>query len=314
MNQDPIFRVENFGVSFSQYKRGTTKTEIEVITNLDIELYSGKILAVVGSSGSGKSLLAHAIMGILPYNANVRGKMYYKNKILTTKDIEELRGKEISLIPQSVNYLDPLMKVGKQVESALPDTMLKEERKKQVETVFEKYGLEKEVYHYYPHQLSGGMARKVLLATATLANSKIIIADEPTPGLDEVSLNEVLRDFRRITDEGAAVLMITHDVNAACEIADQVAIFYAGSTFEIANIEDMKGDGEALRHPYTKALQQAMPEKGFKPIPGTQPIPGEITKGCLFCDRCSQRNKRCEEERPELRELRGGKVRCHYAS
>ncbi len=314
MKQAPIFKVEDFGVAFSQYEKGTTRIEVEVISNLDIELFPGKILAVVGSSGSGKSLLAHAIMGILPYNAVVKGTMYYNGRILTAKEIELLRGREISLIPQSVNYLDPLMQVGKQVETSRKDVKDKKERKRLVVEVFEKYGLPEEVYHYYPHQLSGGMARKVLLATATLAKSKIIIADEPTPGLDEASLKEVLKDFRRITDEGSAVLMITHDINAACEIGDDIAIFYGGSTFEIAPITDMKQGGEALRHPYTKALYRAMPEHGFTSIPGTQPIPGEVKKGCLFCERCGQATQLCREEKPALREIRNGKVRCHYAS
>ncbi len=315
MSNSPIFRVEDFGVSFSQYKKGTERTELHVITNLDIELYSGKILAVVGSSGSGKSLLAHAIMGILPYNATVYGNMYYEGKLINKEDIIKLRGQTISLIPQSVNYLDPLLKVGKQVETSLRFSgKSKEEKKKLVIEVFEKYGLKPEVYDYYPHQLSGGMARRVLLSTATLANSKIIIADEPTPGLDEASLEEVLTDFRRITDEGAAVLMITHDINAAKKIADNIAIFYAGSTLEVAKIEEMSGDGSKLRHPYTKALLAAMPDNEFKPIPGVQPMPGDLRDGCLFYERCPICTDICKTDRPSLQTLREGKVRCHHAT
>ena len=123
----------------------------------------------------------------------------------------------------------------------------------------EKYGLGSETYDLYPHQLSGGMARRILLCTALASDCEIIIADEPTPGLDEASLQEVLRDFRRVADSGKAVLMITHDIHAACAIADRLAIFYAGSTLEIAGVQEMRGAGEALRHPYTKALLRAMP-------------------------------------------------------
>lgn len=313
MENTPLFSVKNFGVSFSQYKRGTEKTELKVITNLDIDLYEGKILAVVGSSGSGKSLLAHAIMGILPYNANVTGEMTFMGKKLESADIENLRGTTISLIPQSVNFLDPLLKVGAQVATSIR-TGDDEEKKKAVEEVFERYGLAKEVYNYYPHQLSGGMARRVLLATATLAKSKIVIADEPTPGLDEVSLNEVLIDFKRLTQSGCAVLMITHDINAAKRIADDIAFFYAGSTLETAPADEVTGDGSKLRHPYSKALVRAMPDNEFVPLDGFQPMPGELSEGCVFAERCPQCCDKCMKKAPELQELRGGKVRCFYAT
>ncbi|MDO4490709.1 MAG: ABC transporter ATP-binding protein [Lachnospiraceae bacterium] len=313
MNSKPIFQVENFGVSFSQYVKGIERRELHVITNLDINLYKGKILAVLGSSGSGKSLLAHAILGILPYNASIYGKMYFKGQEISQKDREALRGHAISLIPQSVNYLDPLIKVGKQVGFSLRQKS-EAEKKQLVLQQFAKYGLAPEVYDYYPHQLSGGMARRVLLSTALLAESEIIIADEPTPGLDEQSLKEVLADFRKTTDEGCAVLMITHDINAARTIADQIAVFYAGSTLEIANVEEMTGDGSKLRHPYTKALLRAMPDTEFVPVEGTQPMPGEMTKGCLFSDRCAYKTEQCLAETPPLRDVRGGKVRCFHAS
>ncbi|MGI6014309.1 MAG: ABC transporter ATP-binding protein [Oscillospiraceae bacterium] len=313
MSSKTIFQVVDFGVSFSQYVKGMERKELHVITNLDINLYKGKILAVLGSSGSGKSLLAHAILGILPYNATTYGKMYYDGKEITQADREQLRGTTISLIPQSVNYLDPLIKVGKQVELSLMRFPAKE-RKEKVLKQFEKYGLAPEVYDYYPHQLSGGMARRVLLSTALLAESEIIIADEPTPGLDEQTLNEVLANFRKVTDEGCAVLMITHDINAAKKIADQIAIFYAGSTLEIANADEMTGDGSKLRHPYTKALLKAMPDTDFEPTDGTQPMPGEISKGCLYCDRCPQKTDVCSSQTPPIRDLRGGKVRCFHAT
>lgn len=313
MEQKPIFQVEDFGVSFSQYVKGIERRELHVITNLDINLYKGRILAVLGSSGSGKSLLAHAILGILPYNASVYGKMLYGGREIDQKDREKLRGKKISLIPQSVNYLDPLIKVGKQVGFSLKN-LAPAERKKRVIEKFEKYGLAQEVYDYYPHQLSGGMARRVLLCTALLAEAEIIIADEPTPGLDEKSLNDVLTDFRKTTDEGCAVLMITHDINAARKIADQIAIFYAGSTFEIANADEMSGKGERLRHPYTKALLKAMPDTEFEPTEGTQPMPGEISDCCLYCDRCPEKSEICLTKRPPIRDVRGGKVRCFHAT
>lgn len=290
MKKEPILSVKDLGISFSQYTKGLRRRELEVITNLDIDLYEGEILAVVGSSGSGKSLLAHAILGILPDNATTEGNIIYKGKTLTLKDKEKLRGREIVFIPQSVNFLDPLMKVSKQVKISIEN---KEEANKRQRDIFNKYGLDKKVDNLYPFELSGGMARKVLLSTALVSDCKVIIADEPTPGLDEKSLNEALKDFRNIADSGCAILMITHDIEAALKIADKIAVFYAGTTLEIANVNDFKGDGKNLRHPYSKALFNALPQNGFKPIKGSQPMPNELPKGCLFQDRCECISEKC---------------------
>lgn len=314
MSKEPILKVKDLGISFSQYTNGLVRRDLNVIRNLDIELYEGEILAVVGSSGSGKSLLAHAILGILPDNACTQGDIIYKGEILDEKRKEKLRGDEIVLIPQSVNYLDPLKKVGKQIKISIKDKD-KKTQDEIVDNLFKKYNLDKKVKNYYPFQLSGGMARKVLLSTALASDSKVIIADEPTPGLDEESLNEVLKDFRDIADSGRAILMITHDIMAALKIADKVAIFYAGSTLEIANTSDFKQKEVELRHPYTKALYKALPNHDFVPIDDkTQPLPNELPKGCVFSDRCPLKDKNCEDQVPKIREIRNGKVRCIHAT
>ena len=311
MKKEPILSVKDLGISFSQYTKGLRRRELEVITNLDIDLYEGEILAVVGSSGSGKSLLAHAILGILPDNATTEGIIIYKGKSLSLKDKEKLRGREIVFIPQSVNFLDPLMKVSKQVKISIEN---KEKANKRQRYIFNKYGLDKKVDNLYPFELSGGMARKVLLSTALVSDCKVIIADEPTPGLDEKSLNEALKDFRNIADSGCAILMITHDIEAALKIADKIAVFYAGTTLEIANVNDFKGDGKNLRHPYSKALLNALPQNGFKPIKGSQPMPNELPKGCLFQDRCECISEKCRLIRPNARMVRDGMVRCLNAT
>lgn len=311
MKKEPILSVKDLVISFSQYTKGLRRRELEVITNLDIDLYEGEILAVVGSSGSGKSLLAHAILGILPDNATTEGNIIYKGKSLTLKDKEKLRGREIVFIPQSVNFLDPLMKVSKQVKISIEN---KEKANKRQRDIFNKYGLDKKVDNFYPFELSGGMARKVLLSTALVSDCKVIIADEPTPGLDEKSLNEALKDFRNIADSGCAILMITHDIEAALKIADKIAVFYAGTTLEIANVNDFKGDGKNLRHPYSKALFNALPQNGFKPIKGSQPMPNELPKGCLFQDRCECISEKCRLIRPNARMVRDGMVRCLNAT
>ena len=158
------------------------------------------------------------------------------------------------------------------------------------------------------------MARKVLLSTALVSDCKVIIADEPTPGLDEESLNEALKDFRNIADSGCAILMITHDIEAALKIADKIAVFYAGTTLEVANVSDFKGDGKNLRHPYSKALFNALPQNGFKPINGSQPMPHELPTGCLFQDRCEYVSEECRVIRPNATVIRDGMVRCLNAT
>lgn len=311
MKKEPILSVRNLQISFNQYTKGLKRVDLKVINDLDIDLYKGEILAVVGSSGSGKSLLAHSILGILPSNAAISGSMTYKNEELDEKRKEKLRGKEIVFIPQSVNYLDPLMNVGKQIKLSIKD---KKKADGIVKNIFKKYNLDKNTEKYYPFQLSGGMARKVLLSCAIVSDCEVIIADEPTPGLDEKSLNEALKDFRHLADSGCAILIITHDISSALKIADKVAIFYAGTTLEVANVKDFENNGEKLRHPYTKALYNALPNKKFIPIKGNQPLASEMLDGCLFYDRCSKRQLNCKNIKPEMKNINDGKVRCLYAT
>jgi peptide/nickel transport system ATP-binding protein len=288
------------------YGRGLEQKELNVISDLSVAVKEGEILAVAGSSGSGKSLLANAILGILPSNARVKGEMLYCGKKLDSKQQQRLRGKEIALVPQSVGYLDPLMKVGQQVIGA--DGC----REKQ-EAVFKKYGLADFVKKLYPFQLSGGMARRVLVSTAVIGDAKLIIADEPTPGLSKEIAQTAMGHFRSLADEGCAVMLITHDLDLALAYADRIAVFYAGTTVEIAAAKDFRAGVDALRHPYTKALWRAMPHNGFQPIEGSQPYAGDLPKGCLFAPRCPQRTEACEEK-PSMRPLRGGEVCCSNAT
>jgi peptide/nickel transport system ATP-binding protein len=208
-------------------------------------------------------------------------------------------------IPQSIDFLDPLMRVGKQVVGVSGT----EEKRRQV---FERYGLGEEVALLYPHQLSGGMARRVLIATAMMEEAKLIIADEPTPGLSDTLANETMERFREAADAGTGLLIITHDIDLAVKYSDRVAVFYAGSTIEIADAADFKDGGAGLRHPYSKALVDALPQNSFESIPGTQPYAGALPAGCLFADRCPRRTDECLRHM-HIRNLRGGKVRCIHA-
>lgn len=305
-----MLEVNNLSISFIQYQTGLKQRTLQVISDFSITINAGEILAVVGSSGSGKSLLAHAILGILPKNALVSGTMLYKGKELTPERQKELRGNEIALIPQSVNFLDPLMRVGAQVRISVHGSEAKEKQRK----IFERYSLDSEVENLFPFQLSGGMARRVLVASAVVGGAKLIIADEPTPGLHPEVVKETLRHLREIADEGCAVMLITHDIGTALDIADHIAVFYSGTTVEVAPVSDFSGKGESLRHPYTKALWNALPQNGFIPVAGFQPSHSEQHTGCPFEPRCTLRTSDCMHKLPEMRRLRTGKVRCHHAT
>ena len=301
-----VLQVDNLSVSFSMYNKGLSKRDLEVIHELSIDVKKGEIVAVVGSSGSGKSLLAHAIMGILPENAKIKGSIKYYNDELNEKYLRKVRGKDIAFIPQSVDFLDPLMKVGKQVVGINGN----KERQKEV---FKKYNLDDKVAEMYPFQLSGGMARRVLIATAVMNEAKLIIADEPTPGLNLELAMETLNNFREIADSGCGVLLITHDVDLALNVADRIAVFYSGTIVEIAQVEDFIKGKDALRHPYSKAFIDALPQNKFKELPGYQPYAGNLPKGCLFRDRCSLKTDECCME-IKMRKVRDGEVRCINAT
>jgi len=307
---DSLLDVENVSISFIQYTQGLNQRNLKVITDLTLDVGEGEILAVLGSSGSGKSLLAHAILGILPENAQLNGEIKYNGKVLSQMDKEELRGDKIALIPQSVNFLDPLMKISDQAIGHTENDEEKNEKKIKQREIFEHYNLGLEVDEMYPFQLSGGMARRVLVSTALLSNPKLVIADEPTPGLDEKTVTETLNHFKHMKEDGVGVLLITHDIHAALEVADRIGIFYSGYVIEIAETKDFSGNGENLLHPYTKALYSALPANGFKLTKGHQPLHGEIPKGCPYYDRCEMAFERCGQERPQLISLGNKKVRC----
>jgi peptide/nickel transport system ATP-binding protein len=304
-----MLEVKDLSISFIQYQKGLKKSTLKVISNLDVTINSGEILAIVGSSGSGKSLLAHAVLGVLPKNAVVSGEIIYKGMPLTPKLQKRLRGNEISLIPQSVNFLDPLMKVGAQVQASVNTGDKKEEQK----SIFKRYSLDEKTGIKFPFQLSGGMARRVLVASAVIGGAKLIIADEPTPGLHPEVVKETLQHLRELADQGCAVMLITHDIGTAINVADNIAVFYSGTTIEVAPASNFSGNGEHLKHPYTKALWNALPQNSFIPISGFQPS-YEERKGCFFHQRCLKRSQDCLSKMPRIREINTGKVRCHNAT
>lgn len=304
-----LLDVRDLSVTFTQYERGLRRVRLEVVTGLDLAVDAGELVAVVGASGSGKSLLAHAVLGVLPGNAETGGEIRYDGAPLDEARREVLRGREIALVPQSMTFLDPLARVGSQTRRAATLAGVADPAAATAEA-YARLDLPAGSDRRHPHELSGGMARRVLTATATVGRPRLVFADEPTPGLHEAAVSETLRGLRALADDGAAVVLITHDLERALPIADRVAVFYAGTTVEVAPTSAFAGDGSALRHPYSRALWQALPRNGFVPLPGAQPPPTDLPAGCLFADRCPLVVDACRAERPPARRVAESLVRC----
>ena len=307
-----MLTIANLSITFTQYDQGLRRKRLTVITDLDLTVQVGEVVAVVGASGSGKSLLAHALLGILPENAQLTGKMEFQGKPLTPARCEALRGKAIALIPQSVGYLDPLMTVGRQVQRVGQLNGLSPVAARTLQDrTFTRYDLPTYTPQRYPFQLSGGMARRVLVSTAVVTPAQLVIADEPTPGLHPDVVTETLNHLRELAHEGRGVILITHDIESALQVADRVVVFYAGTTVEIAAAQDFATGN--LRHPYTQALWRSLPQNDFVPVSGNQPSPENLPSGCLFSDRCPWVTSECEQARPEPKLVRQGWVRCIHA-
>lgn len=302
-----LLEVNNLSISFTQYVQGLNRHDSMVITDLTIDVDESEIVAILGSSGSGKSLLAHSILGILPYNSHVTGEIKYEGQVLDQELKEKLRGDEICLIPQSVNFLDPLMKVSEQAIGECKDENEHKEKKLRQREIFDKYGLDESVDDLYPFELSGGMARKVLLSTALVGNPKLLIADEPTPGLDSKSVKETIEDIRNLKENGKGVLLITHEIDVALKTADRIAIFYSGYVIEINTVENFK-NAENVLHPYSKALINSLPRNGFNLTEGVQPL--DEVPGCPYYENCPIRLDKCEKNKPELIDHDGIMIRC----
>lgn len=267
-----LLQVEGLSVSFRMYDdsaanglRGFFKArqkEVRVIENLSLSVREGNILAVVGASGSGKTLLADAVMGIFEPNAKVSGTVYFDGELQDADSLSALRGNGISLIPQSVASLDPLMRVGRFVQGVARDREDAKRRARRRKELFERFGLSDEVAGMHPHELSGGMTRRVLLCCALMDDPRLIIADVPTPGLDLDLAVKALSDLRDFADDGGGVILITHDIELALSVADSIAVFKDGTIVEEAPVERFK-DEALLEDEFTRALWRAMPEHGL---------------------------------------------------
>lgn len=305
-----MLTVSNLSVDFSRYGQASSTSAIR---SLDLEVRSGEILAVVGESGSGKSLLAHAILGLLPANAHVGGEITFQGRSLNQENVKTLRGRDMALIPQSVAYLNPLRRVGGQVlRAAALSGLNQDQAATSRDRAFSRYGLAHDVKRLYPHQISGGMARRVLTATATTGHASLVVADEPTTGLDRTTARQSLRHLRELADGDAAVLLITHDILAALDVADNVAVFHSGMVLEIASRTDFS-DITRLRHPYTRALWQALPHNAFTDAPVSTGVKASSPQGCSYAGDCPLADHLCLASMPDWQDMAGGRVRCHHA-
>ncbi|PZD96180.1 ABC transporter ATP-binding protein [Paenibacillus sambharensis] len=303
-----LLQVENLSISFARYAGWLRREIIMPVRQLDLALQAGEITALVGASGSGKSLLAHAILGILPANASLGGSILYKGEKLTAARQAKLRGKDIMLVPQSVTYLDPLMRSGAQVCLAARGG----DPRKLQRAAFRRYRLDNEVEQMYPHQLSGGMARRIMAASAFVSGACMIIADEPTPGMQAEDAAETMKWFRELADQGHAVLLITHDLEAAVAGADRIAVMNAGMTVEWLPASHFSDKGERLQHPYSRALWNSLPANGFYvPQSDWRAVSSREGPGCPFASCCELAAAICREEQPGMREGERGWVRCH---
>lgn len=273
-----LLQVEDLCVSFHRYDETdaghaadsrrpflqaarATQYEVEVLRNLSVAVHAGEIVAVVGASGAGKSLLADCVLGLFDAHATVTGRIWFDGEEQTAESLARLRGHAIALVPQSIEGLDPLMKVGKQVQGAGPRAT-RAQRKARQQELFARFGLAPEAAGLYPFQLSGGMARRVLLCCALMGNPQLIVADEPTVGLDrELALN-VLADFRAFANDGGGVMLITHDIELALQVADRVAVFRAGTVVEETAVANFASP-DLLETDYARALWHALPEHDF---------------------------------------------------
>ena len=308
-----ILTVKGLDVSFT-----LGKLTFKVLKNVNLEVATGETLGLIGESGSGKSVPGLSIVRLLPPNADVRGEIVYKGVNLLgleEKDMEKLRGKEIMWIPQnSDSSLDPTFKVGDQLAESLivHSKYQKSVAIKAAKKILQIFGFKtpENIINKYPFELSGGMKQRVLTAMAITAKPSLLIFDEPTKGLDAVIKKEVTDSINKLKEENPklSILLITHDLNVVERLCSKVAILYSGEVVEIASTNNFL---EKPLHPYSQALLDSLPSRGFNPIPGESPSLLVAYRGCCFESRCPYAFKLCKQVKPEFVEVDGSLVRCH---
>ena len=299
---------------------------VKAINGVDLQIETGETLALVGESGCGKSMTALSLLRLVPDPGRiVGGDIFFAGRDLLRMPIEEMRrvrGNRIGMIFQEpMTSLNPVLRVGEQVAESLRlhQGHNRAQAATEAVTMLTKVGLPdaEDRARDYPHQLSGGMRQRVMIAMALACNPQLLIADEPTTALDvtiQAQIMELLADCK--AERGMATLLITHDLGIVAQYANRVAIMYAGRIMESAPVRELFA---APAHPYTRGLLACVPKLGEKrqrltPIEGTIPNPGQLPEGCSFLDRCPEAFAPCRGELPPLREIRPGhQVRCWRA-
>jgi peptide/nickel transport system ATP-binding protein len=301
---EPLLRVESLSVRFR-----LRDSIVQAVTDVSFDLRPGRLLALVGESGCGKSVLASALLGLLPGNAEIRGTVKLRTEgaplELTTAPekilARQVRGRRIALIPQSAaTALTPVRTVRGQLVETLRE--LRPGRTAAADELAERAGLDPSALDRYPHELSGGMAQRALLAFALAAEPDVILADEPTSGLDRPLVDRTADALRALADDGRAVLMITHDIAAAERVATDLAVMYASRIVEQGPAGEVFTDPW---HPYTEGLLAATPSRGLRPLPGHPPNLSDLPPGCAFRPRCPRRDT-CTDD-PAMQTLPGGR-------
>lgn len=306
-----------------QTKFRTDNGEITVLDGVSFQINKGETIGVVGESGCGKSVTSLSIMGLLPRTAQItRGEILYKGENLVgySKDqMRKVRGKEIAMIFQEpMTSLNPVYMIGAQImELVLNHTdMNKKQAKEHAVQMLKLVGIPRaeEIVDEYPHQLSGGMRQRVMIAMAMSCSPSLLVADEPTTALDvtiQAQILDLMRELQQKSD--MTIMLITHDLGVVAEMCDRVVVMYAGQVVEEAEVEKLF---ETPKHPYTVGLLGSIPDMDVEQeylftIGGTVPSPGQMPVGCRFAERCNKAFDKCIAQAPPLFDLPDGtKSRC----
>jgi len=316
---EPLLDVRNLVTQF--FVRNGTLT---AVNDVSFKLQEKETLGIVGESGSGKSVLALSLMRLIPQPPGkiTNGHVFFKGEDLLAKpdsDMRAYRGKKISMIFQEpMVALNPAYTVGDQVAECyrIHEGLSKRAAYDQAADMLNKVGIpnSSERLNSYPHEFSGGMRQRVMIAIALACNPDLLIADEPTTALDVTIQAQILDLLRELIEQlGKALIFITHDLGVAAVLCDRIAVMYGGSIVELS---DRNSLFENPKHPYTQGLLRALPRRGERrkeldPIPGTVCDLMNPPMGCNFCPRCDQKLTLCEVESPSLRTIEGRQVACH---